>query len=859
MHNTLRLLSIVGIAFYLVACGGSTESATPSTPTPPVVTPPPPTTLTATASFGGLLVNNMVYSASGGLSGTTNDKGEFQYYDKDIITFTLGNYQFSVDSAALIDAQTSVYSTFPDDVQSAINLMRVLMSLDSDKSTANNIEITDVSAIPENLDLAMQGADFLNQFSNSFQATMPSFIQAKLQTDCWLDQRCTLDELISIIDENEVTSTKIAEVGTQLDEMSVALMQSIVSFNSYVFLDPHHTPVDVIKQRQIEAVAAMELLTKYATQGVSKSAAARVAVLNIQNQGYLTDGLDVIAKNSLSALTSMQDYFTSIKKASEDATFQLHQTLVGFTGSEESVNRWFEKAEQTAIFVKEASALSLTVVGTVYAAGTLTSVAVAEAGWAATSAMVVEGVASLDGMISGASALIKTTKAGADLFLGQGSTLAGYLTDNMMVNTIHRTSEVVSIVGVLTPANLLNPKRWGNAFSNLLYVAGQTSSVLYGNAVEFGDLSIKIKEIPKTMVDSVLANHTVRSQMINRVQTASQALVNVGRTFFNLADANLSEILDLILKQAGTMDQTVLDAVTEYKIATAETQGMNKNALLSGNYIDHTSLESVNVATLDEGIVSAILDVMPDEEIVTTIKEEADKSKFNEIGLSVDVVFADTTNLRPYRNVVNSPNHDCVNYDDGDGRDENGTGCHYRLEDLGFNRIVKKVQFYKEFNRIKEIIYQSDIGSSLDINKSYSVQQANYNAAGQLENDFYLERKNNDDIIIDLKNVFINENFEGGYVGKIQNWNFEGNPLYDIDRYENGHVDYKTWQWGGDVNSGQIRKREIFSVIVKSGIPIRPGNIEVTIILSDAISVYGRIYKRHIDARNDIFYLKMFV
>jgi hypothetical protein len=850
MTNRILTLYFIStsLGLFLSACGSGDESSNP----PPPQTPPPVvlTVKTGVAAFGGFLIENLEYSSGQVLSGQTNEEGEFEFHENDVITFDLGHYSFSFDSSLIDGSSVSAYQLFPNDPLSSTNLVRILMALDSDKSTLHNIEISDTSEIPTNLDLSLEHSAFSAQFSESFQLLLPSYAQAKLQADCWLDQRCDLNELISLVDQQEISALEIDKVGKQVNEFSVALIQAIINFNSYVYLDANHTSVEMIKARQLEAIASMELLVSYADKGIVSSNVASKKLYAFRQNDLITDGLDVILKNSSLGMSAISSYYTKMKEYGEDATFQLHQDLAYLSGSQETANQWFQTAEDTAILVKEASGLSVAVLGTIYSAGTLTSVAVAEAGWASTSTMVVNGFSKLDGIVSGASALIKTTKAGANLFLGHGSTLAKSLTDTPLVNTITRADEIISVVSIFDPTN-----NRADAVSSIQYIAGQTTNLFYNNIIEFGDLALKITEIPQKMFEAIVPFQATRTGIINRAQSTSQALVDAGRVAYNDFDAGLNEIFKYI--QSNGVHQDVVEKYPDFIEAKSEAIGLSKNALLPGNYIDHTTKEQVYIDVIDEEIVTAIVETLPIEDVTNGFEEAADKNKWNDMGTPLDIVFADTESLVPYKNAVDSPNHGCVNYDDNDGRDENGTGCHYKFQDLGAERIVKTVLFYEESNLIKKIIYSS-ASSNTNLNISnYSVEQENYNSTGQIENDYYFEGKNNNDITIDLKNIFINENFEGGYIGKIQTWAWNGKPLYDIDRYANGQITYLTWEWEL-AQSEILTKKSIFSGVVKSDLPKRMDDIQATLIMNDMISFHGRIYKRYVDTRTDIFYLSAF-
>jgi len=783
MKNNIlaRSLFCVLISFLLLSCGGGEETSEPVTPPPTIPTPPPVTTPKniAIAEFGGFVIENLKYSIGESFSGKTNGNGEFEYDTNDVITFTLGDYSFTLDSQSIEDSSVSAYQLFPSDALAATNLVRLLIALDSNTATSTTIELPDKSTIPENLDLTLTWDDFLAQFETAFQALIPSYTFAKLQADCALSQRCSLDELISISDQQEISLEQINEVNKQIDDLSIALMQAIISFNSYVYLDANHTDIELIKTRQADAIAAMNLLNSYSIQGVEKTNSALNSIASYRSKNSLSEGLDVILKNSSSGLSSLKDYFTSIKQATEDATFQLHQSLTDFTGDEESVNRWFQKAEDTAVFVKEASALSVTVLGTVYAAGTLTSVAVAEAGWATTSAMVVNGVASLDGIVSSASALIKTTKAGSDLFLGHGSQLAGYLSDNAVVNTITRADEVISMVSII-------PGNKAEALSSIQYIAGQTTNLLYGNSVEFGDLSVNITEIPQQMFEAVVADHTTRAQIINQVQSTSTNLVNAGREAYNDFDAGLNEIFKYM--QTQPVHENITQLHQEFLVAKTEATGLAKNALLPGNYLDHQTKEKVFVDELNNEIAEAIVDSLPEEAVNDEVKKQKNKQVWNETSEPIELVYIGDDDIQPYQDLRDVPTGGCKDGTLDDTEiNETGSDCVYieREQSIG-------IGFYENKIKTRTISYKSN-------EQSYSVEEKHFRGGTGpfyfLQEGPYYSKTIFADGSSHQKELFYHDQFVAGYIGTKTDWNEAGKIKEHVIVYGNDRAKLSRWEY----------------------------------------------------------------
>jgi len=776
----------------LVSCGGA--GSEPSSSTDNGGTLNTGAAKNASLDVAGASINNLTYQSGSSLVDKTDINGSFEYHEGDSIRFTLGNYSFNANSNLIASGKLSLLDAFPTALE-AVNFMRILEALDTDPTT-KQIELANAPSLPAALNLSLNEQAFLDQFKlqPQVQNAIPTYVKTKLKTDCYIDNRCDLNSMVTVVDTQELFTADINQIKTDVDQVSVALMQAIVAFNSYVFLDPNHTPIAVIKQRQLDAIKAMSLLTEYATNSVVKTRVARAN--RLARRGYISDGLDVIQKNSLSAWNGVSRYFSAIKKASEDATFQLHEDLVYLNGSRASVDQWFLKAEDTAIFVKEASALSLTVAGTIYGAGVgsalLTSTAVAEAGFATTSALVVDGIASIDGIVSSASALIKVTKSGVDLFLGRGSSVAGYLSDNAVVNTIKRTDEVISMVSIFTPKASVRAAIAG-AFSSVQYLSGQTTNLLYGNEVEFGDVSLKISEIPKTIYNTVVADHVIRAQINSRVNTAGKALLNAGRIAFNNADANLSDVLDLAITSSSA---TVQSALTAYNNVLQEAPNLAGAALLPGNYIDHVTLSELSVDHLDSGIIDLISSEIPDKDIPVDIKTELTKQKvrWNKKQIPLNNFDLADSDLTPVTDVTQASNAGCnspVTNTPSDPIPQTGLSCTVKTP----LPTYKEIKFYNNALLYKAIQFSSTVGTNT-FKPSYSVIINNIDPTTSKKKGLFIQlEKLADGTLIRDKNLFYDSSYDIGYAGTDKQWDESGNMIKDINIYPNGKRYMKSWNW----------------------------------------------------------------
>ncbi len=181
MKNITSYTFIIVIFFTLLltACGGGKKGPTPPTPEPP---PPPP--LPNVGVFTGIPIEGMRYETDS-TSGYTNANSEYNYFDGETITFSVGGIVIgsiaAADNISLLDLESA---SLPDNYESLeavlldfittefdviSNKLHFLFSLDIDGNPDNGIDITGWDAVlaNETIDFNMEYRDFYwKQFSN---------------------------------------------------------------------------------------------------------------------------------------------------------------------------------------------------------------------------------------------------------------------------------------------------------------------------------------------------------------------------------------------------------------------------------------------------------------------------------------------------------------------------------------------------------------------------------------------------------------------------------------------------------------------------------------------------------------------
>lgn len=132
MQKIWYVVLIFYIAMSVVSCGGgsdgSSSGAQPPAPTQPSL---------ITGTFIDARVQGIEYLCSSGSSGITDSNGEFTCEEGDSVEFMLGSLTLGpIESTSGV---ISPYSLFPDDYRSAVNLARVLQSLDTDGNSGDSV------------------------------------------------------------------------------------------------------------------------------------------------------------------------------------------------------------------------------------------------------------------------------------------------------------------------------------------------------------------------------------------------------------------------------------------------------------------------------------------------------------------------------------------------------------------------------------------------------------------------------------------------------------------------------------------------------------------------------------------------
>lgn len=154
----IKSLCLLLLTFVLVACGGGGDGGAPGGGPSGTPTPQPDV---LTGVFLDSLVSGVNYTAET-QSGMTNADGEYNYVDGEQVTFSIGGIVLGTTLAGpvvtplmLVDGATGANDP------RVINIVRLLLTLDSDGNPDNGIEITaDAHTAAAGLSVGFDSASF---------------------------------------------------------------------------------------------------------------------------------------------------------------------------------------------------------------------------------------------------------------------------------------------------------------------------------------------------------------------------------------------------------------------------------------------------------------------------------------------------------------------------------------------------------------------------------------------------------------------------------------------------------------------------------------------------------------------------
>lgn len=166
-NRLCQLLTALQLITVLTACGGGELQTTPAD-NGEVGSVDLPRLLTGV--FIDSAVENLSYH-SGDLSGTTDESGQFQFFEGNTVRFSIGGIEFPEVAAKETITPLDLFDTNLIQHEGVINVVRLLQTLDSDSNAENGIQISDDTVAK----LADVTIDFIN--NPTFDSNVLSLLQ----------------------------------------------------------------------------------------------------------------------------------------------------------------------------------------------------------------------------------------------------------------------------------------------------------------------------------------------------------------------------------------------------------------------------------------------------------------------------------------------------------------------------------------------------------------------------------------------------------------------------------------------------------------------------------------------------------
>lgn len=149
-RTSVSIVAVLSVIVGFTACGGGGGSSSTAVGS----------SGTVTGKFIDSPVEGLEYLCSSGLSGVTNSKGQYICNTGDSVTFSLG--ELILGSVKAQSEFITPYSLFPESNEAAINLARLLQTLDSDNNPENNIKLDTALVKRLTKDMKLRASDFVS-------------------------------------------------------------------------------------------------------------------------------------------------------------------------------------------------------------------------------------------------------------------------------------------------------------------------------------------------------------------------------------------------------------------------------------------------------------------------------------------------------------------------------------------------------------------------------------------------------------------------------------------------------------------------------------------------------------------------
>lgn len=327
--------------------------------------------------------------------------------------------------------------------------------------------------------------------------------------------------------------SEYTQMSNSLAKTTAALLQAILTTNSFLYTDIDITSLETFQLRKTEADKALSLLETYAAETES--------ILNRMNATMGSQSLQIKAAQSLrpedvlatvssgpankQLQTLMQQYKVNAKSAKEI----LDNAMTGLSSQYNKQAEFYNTAARTATLVKEGAGLSLTLLGGVATAGGVTgTLSVLQAGKL---------------LITGADAALKVSKAGVELITGKDLKQPTG-TVGAVMTTLSDASEIIAFT------DLFNWKDKADRISNVVNISLKANDVIQDGELNLGAHSLNLTKILRDLSDWIPTE--LPSTLSGSYKIAGKPVV------VKTLPENLTQVIET-LPETQRVDQTKID------------------------------------------------------------------------------------------------------------------------------------------------------------------------------------------------------------------------------------------------------------------------------------------------------------
>lgn len=363
------------------------------------------------------------------------------------------------------------------------------------------------------------------------------------------------------------TDQRLKQATAAVGITSGALLQAIFAVNSFVFTDPKVTNYPTYLQRHVDAQRALSVLALSAgktEQYAEALPSTEAGVMPLQASQRVKFPMAASSEEVLAVLNSskskwpiitlMQQYRVSAPKAQ----LILNNAMAGLTSQAYLEEAFVATQVITRLeLVKSAAALTVVVGGTVASMGTAAALGTTLSGFQVGSAV-----------IGTADAVIKVTKAGAELAIGRDGALDSAFEKSMLVNTISDVNELVSVFGLFTPSG-----DGLDATNKLIWLGGKLSEVFQENKVSFGAGSLTLTKFD----DDFKAAYLARVKALKYPTTFPGSYLDAAQLPVTVVAGDMPPVVAIVLAALPVSDRlaTVQKLISDTQIVAPPVLGFD--------------------------------------------------------------------------------------------------------------------------------------------------------------------------------------------------------------------------------------------------------------------------------------------